>query len=133
MEHKNIDHEFLETKLVDYEEIANVNDLQVGDHLRITSNVYKQPGKRKCSYIILKEKVTQDNGDVTWLVNSYKPMYNDWAVSFTNPYKQYRAYKKIEKPYNGQCDMCHMCVSAPYTRCYNCLELQKQKNNYSEL
>jgi len=120
MENKNIDQEFLDNKLADYEEIANVSDLKVGDHLRVTSNVYKQPGKRKCSYIVLKEKVVQDNGDVTWIVNSYKPMYNDWAISFDNPYKQYRAYVKIEKPYTGKCDLCSKCVSAPYTRCYSC-------------
>ena len=120
MEHKNIDHEFLNNKLLDYEEIANVTELKVGDHLRVTSNVYKQPGKRKCSYIVLKEKVTQENGDVTWIVNSYKPMYSDWGVSFSNPYKQYRAYKKKEKPYTGKCDICNRCVSQPYTRCYGC-------------
>lgn len=133
MEHKNLDFEFLDNKLEDYEEVANVNDLEVGQHLRITSNVYKQPGKRKCSYIILKEKVTQDDGGITWLVNSYRPIYSDWGVSFDNAFKQYRAYKKIEKEYTGQCDTCHLCVSAPYTRCYNCKEQQKQKNNYSEL
>lgn len=119
MENKNLDFEFLDNKLKDYEEIANVNDLKIGDHLRVTSNIYKQPG-RKCSYIVLKDKVTQTDGGVTWLVNSYKPMYNDWAVSFDNPYKQYRAYKKIEKPYTGQCDICNLSVASPYTRCYNC-------------
>ena len=133
MENKNIDFEFLDNKLADYEEIANVSDLQVGQHLRITSNVYKQPGKRKCSYIVLKEKVVQDDGGITWLVNSYRPMYSDWAVSPDNSYKQYRFYKKIEKEYNGKCDMCLLCVSQPYTRCFNCSELQKQKNNYSDL
>jgi hypothetical protein len=87
MENKNLDFEFLDNKLLDYEEIANVNELEVGQHLRVTSNIYKQPGKRKCSYIVLKKKVVGDDGDVTWIVNSYKPMYADWAVSFTNPYK----------------------------------------------
>ena len=122
MEHKkmNIDFEFLENKLLDYEEVANVNDLEVGQHLRVTSNVYKQPGKRKCSYIVLKKKVVGDDEDITWIVNSYRPMYADWAVSFSNPYKQYRAYKKIEKPYTGKCDMCNLSVASPYSRCYNC-------------
>lgn len=128
MEHKNLDFEFLDNKLQDYEEVANVDDLVLGDHVRVTSNVYKQPGKRKCGYIILKQKVVQEDGDVTWLVNSYKEQYSDWAVSPKNPYKQYRFYKKVEKPYTGQCDTCHLCVSPPYTRCFNCKELQKQKN-----
>ena len=116
----NIDQEFLETKLQGYQLIEDGNSFSVGDHLRITQAVYKQPDQRKCSYIIIKDKVTQSDGSVTYLVNSYKPIYKDWAVSPDNPYKKYRFYKREEIPFTGKCSRCNVSVKNPYRTCYNC-------------
>ena len=120
MAKKNVDSEFEDNKLMDYEEVADLLKLKVGDHLRVTSNVYQQAGVRKCSYIILKEKLDQGDGTIAWVVNSYKEQYADWRVCFSNPYKQYRAYQKVAKPFTGNCDKCKLTVQAPYTRCYIC-------------
>ena len=108
------DSEFLANKLQGYAEVKDVSTLKEGDHLRVTSNKYKEEG-RKCSYIILKKLV-----EGVWICNSYKPIYKDWGISIDNPYKKYRFYKKEEKPYTGKCFKCNISVKSPYRTCYNC-------------
>jgi len=84
------DSQFFENKLKDYIEIKST-DLKVDDHFRYTSNVYKEPDKRKCCYAVVKKL----NDDGSFMVNGYKPMYDDWKIDTQNKYKQYRFYKRI--------------------------------------
>ena len=108
------DSEFMANKLQDYTEVKDVSTLKAGDHLRVTSNKYKEEG-RKCSYIVLKKF-----REGVWICNSYKPKYNDWGIDPTNTYKQYRFYKREEKPFTGKCFKCNISVFSPYRTCYEC-------------
>lgn len=107
------DSEFLDNKLVGYEEVQP-SDLKQGDHLRITQNKYQEEG-RKCSYIVLKKFV-----EGVWICNSYKPMYNDWGIDPTNKFKQIRFYRKPPRVYTGTCSKCGCEVKNPYTVCWDC-------------
>lgn len=108
------DSEFLANKLQGYTEVKDLSTLKAGDHLRITSNKYKEEG-RKCSYIILKKF-----HEGTWIVNGYKPVYKDWSITPDNPFKKYRFYKREEKPFTGKCYECNSSIKSPYRTCYNC-------------
>lgn len=51
--------------------------IEVGDHLRYTSNVYKQPDKRKCVYAIVLEKNDEKE---ELLVRAFKSDYDPWKI-----------------------------------------------------
>ena len=104
-------------KLKGYTEV-NVNDLKVGNHIRYTSNLYKQEG-RKVSYGVVKSINPL-------MVNSYKDIkYPDWKIDVSNKYKNIRLYMKLDKVYSGFCSKCNEKVNTKYEKCYTCLQ---QKN-----
>ena len=111
----DIDEEFLETKLKDYKLLTDLSTVQMGDHLRYTSNKYKEDG-RKCSYIIIK---SIDEAGI-FQANSYKPIYKDWKIDPFNQYKKYRFYKKVENKHTGYCVGCNFPLRNPFTTCFEC-------------
>lgn len=113
------DSEFLNNKLKDYELLRDLSKVKVGDHLRVTQETYKQPDVRKCGYIIIK-KIINNNGDLSFIVNSYKPVYADWSISPSNTFKKYQFYKKKEQKYTGECLKCNKDINPPYIVCYDC-------------
>jgi len=118
LQNKNFDKELLETKLVGWEE-CKVADLEVGNHIRVTKNKYKQPG-RTCSYCV----VQRCEGDKT-LVNSFgEKKYADWLLDPDNPFKQIKIYRRPEtskQEHTGFCIRgCGSVVKEPYYLCYYC-------------
>ena len=104
-------------KLRGYTEV-NIDDLKVGDHLRYTSNKYKEVG-RKISYGVVKSINPL-------MVNSYKDVkYPNWELDVSNKYKNIRLYIKKDKVYSGFCVDCNEKVDIKYEKCYTCLQ---QKN-----
>ena len=99
------DSEFLDNKLVGYEEVQPL-DLKIGD---------QEENARKCSYVVLKKFV-----EGIWICNSYKPMYPDWGIDPTNKFKQYKFYRKPPRVYTGTCSKCGCEVKNPYTICWDC-------------
>ncbi len=104
-------------KLAGYTEI-DVNELKVGDHIRYTSNLYKQEG-RKVSYGVVKSINPL-------MVNSYKDVkYPNWKLDVNNKYKGIRLYIKKDKVYSGFCVECNEKVDTKYEKCYKCLNENK--------
>tara|TARA_R110000772_G_scaffold53495_1_gene122394 strand:- start:3871 stop:4209 length:339 start_codon:yes stop_codon:yes gene_type:complete len=110
----NIDNEFLDTKLKDYELLTDLSTVAVGDHMRCTLNRYKEDG-RKCSYIIVKSI----DGDIL-TVNGYKSTYSNWKIDPQNKYKEYKFYKKVQPIYTGECKNCGCDIDEPYIVCLSC-------------
>ena len=101
-------------KLKGYSEV-NIDDLKVGDHLRYTSNKYKEIG-RKFAYGVVKSINPL-------MVNSYKDVkYPDWKLDISNKYKNIRLYIKKDKVYSGFCVDCNEKVDTKYEFCYGCLQ-----------
>ena len=116
-----MDEEF-KAKLQNYEEIKP-ECIKVGDHLRITSNKYKEEGKRKCTYIVVQDITTE--GFI--VCNGYgEKKYDDWIVKPHNRYKNYVFYKKKERVYTGICLDCEGHVDKPYFVCFTCHQNRRQ-------
>lgn len=109
-----MDIETFEDKLLNYEEVR-IEELIVGDHFRVSSNKYKQPG-RKLSYCIIKS--IESNGNL--IVNGYKPIYKDWIIDPTHKYKQYRFYKIKPILFCGLCLICEEKIDEKFEKCYKC-------------
>ena len=104
-------------KLKGYTEI-NVNDLKINDHIRYTSNKYKDDG-RKISYGVVKSINPL-------MVNSYKDIkFPDWKLDINNKYKGIRLYKKLDKVFSGFCVDCNEKVDTKYECCFTCLNENK--------
>lgn len=108
------DSKFLDNKLNGYNQV-DYKTLKEGDHFRITSNIYKQDG-RKCSYMIVKKVL--DDGKLK--CNSYKELYSDWVIDPENRWKNYRFYVKPPVTPCGRCMRCEKRVSDPYLICLDC-------------
>lgn len=113
-EELNLDYKFMDNKLDGYE-LVDYKTLKEGDHFRITSNIYKQDG-RKCSYMIVKKIL--DDGKLK--CNSYKELYSDWVIDPNNRWKNYKFYYKKPVIPNGKCMRCEKCVPDPYLICIDC-------------
>ena len=112
----DIDREFLNSKLQGYKLVDNLDDIKPNDHLRYTSNKYREDG-RKCAYIVVKS--IDENKVMT--VNSYRPLYEDWQIDPFNQYKKYRFYRKDEPVFTGECFKCGFKpLRNPYTTCLDC-------------
>jgi hypothetical protein len=120
LDHKTLDSEFFQTKLKDYEFVEDVNDVNVGDHLRYCKNQYQKEG-RTCHYCVVKSIDPL-------MVNAYKnQVYDDWKLDIDNYYKKITLYKKGVKPHTGKCETCSKFVKAPYYTCWDCLIERKEK------
>lgn len=113
-EELNLDYKFMDNKLDGYE-LVDYKTLKEGDHFRITSNIYKQDG-RKCSYMIVKKIL--DDGKIK--CNSYKELYSDWVIDPNNRWKNYKFYYKKPVIPNGKCMRCEKRVPDPYLICIDC-------------
>ena len=94
-------------------------DVQIGNHLRVTSNKYQEPGRR-CSHVV----VQKIENEIVY-VNSYKQKtYNDWALKPDCPYKQQRYYMRPVKEEKRTVELCVSCgsskVQPPYYKCIFC-------------
>ena len=91
--HKD-DIEFRDNRLNGYRLFTDYDNIQGGDHYRLTANKYQEPG-RKCQYVVV-QKVTDDS--IVW-VNRYSPIgqheYPDWQLRLGCEYRKLRLYKKI--------------------------------------
>ena len=104
-------------KLTGYTEVS-IDELKINDHIRYTSNKYKEEG-RKISYGVVKSI-----NPLT--VNSYKDIkFPDWKLDINNKYKGIRLYVKSDNVYSGFCIECNATTNVKYELCYNCLQ---QKN-----
>jgi len=106
-------------KLKNYERVA-VASLAVGDHIRYTSNKYKEVG-RKCCYSIIKEV----NEDGTFTVNGYSPngvnQYPDWKLDTANKFKRILVWKKKEDENQfNDCVKCGGTTIVPHVMCIVC-------------
>ena len=113
-EELDLDYNFKDNKLDGYE-LVDYKTLKVGDHFRITSNIYKQDG-RKCSYMIVKKVL--DDGKLK--CNSYKELYSDWVIDPDNRWKNYKFYYKKPVLPCGKCMRCEKRVPDPYLICIDC-------------
>ena len=103
-------------KLKGYSEV-NIDDLKVGDHIRYTSNKYKEIGRR------INYAIVQSINPL--MVNSYKDVkYPNWNLDVNNKYKGIRLYRKLDKVYSGFCVDCNEKVDTKYEKCYQCLQLK---------
>jgi len=103
-------------KLKGYSEV-NIDDLKIGDHIRYTSNKYKEEGRR-INYAIVQSIHPL-------MVNSYKDVkYPNWKLDVNNKYKNIRLYIKKDKVYSGFCSKCNGKVDTKYEKCYQCLQLK---------
>lgn len=113
----SVDAEFADTKLRGYERVppAAVRD---GDHIRITQNKRRAPG-RECRYLIVKRWDPEEYG---WWVNSYNSSYPDRLLPLNPKYgrRQVLFYKKPRPVYTGVCSTCSRAVKKPYLTCYGC-------------
>jgi len=119
MEYKHIeafDKSTFPDKLKNYDRVVPAS-LQVDDHIRYTSNKYKEVG-RKCCYGIVKAV----NEDGTFMINGYSPNgineYPDWKLDITNKFKCVLLYKKVVK--FNDCIKCGGEVIEPYKMCLMC-------------
>ena len=101
-------------------------DVKEGNHLRVTSNKYQEPGRR-CSHVVVQKIV--DGGIV--YVNSYKQKtYKDWPLKPDCPYKQQKYYMRPEKK-RKQAGLCVSCnsskVQPPYYKCIFCKNQKRFK------
>lgn len=108
-----LDIKFMDNKLNGYKQI-HYKELKKGDHFRITSNIYKQEG-RKCSYMIVKDIV-----DGKLKCNSYKELYSDWIIDPNNKWKNYRFYYKEPVIPDGKCLKCKCEIPDMYLICIDC-------------
>lgn len=80
--------------------MIDLNDLEVGDHFRYSSNKYKELG-RKLAYAIVKRIEHQEDGSNLYYVNGYSPngenQFPDWKIDINNKYKNYIFYQKIKR------------------------------------
>jgi hypothetical protein len=87
------DIEFQDTKLKGYRLFTDYDNIQAGDHYRLTQNKYQEPG-RKCSYIVVQ---SVDDERVI-LVNRYSPIndhqFPDWVLKLGCQYRKINLYKK---------------------------------------
>ena len=112
-EKEDLDIKFMDNKLNGYKQI-HYKELKKGDHFRITSNIYKQEG-RKCSYMIVKDIV-----DGKLKCNSYKELYSDWIIDPNNKWKNYRFYFKEPVIPDGKCLKCKCEIPDMYLICIDC-------------
>ena len=112
-EEQDLDIKFMDNKLNGYKQI-HYKELKKGDHFRITSNIYKQEG-RKCSYMIVKDIV-----DGKLKCNSYKELYSDWIIDPNNKWKNYRFYFKEPVIPDGKCLKCKCEIPDMYLICIDC-------------
>lgn len=112
-----MDCEFKETKLKDWKRVQ-IQEIQVEDHIRVTSNKYRAPG-RKCAHVV----VQNINEEGVW-VNSYgNKKFPDWRLRPACEYKQQRYYRRenIGENHTGICVRCkEESVSLPYYVCIFC-------------
>ncbi len=111
------DAEFLDKELLGYEKVAPAA-VRGGDHIRITQNKRRAPG-RECRYLIVKRWDVEEYG---WWVNGYKSTYPDRLLPLHPKYgrRQVRFYKKPRPLYTGVCETCSRAVKKPYLTCYGC-------------
>ena len=79
-------------KLENYK-ITSITLLNIGDHIRYTSNIYKESG-RKLSYVViqnidLENNIIEVNG---YTKNYEEPIYPNWKIDVSNKYKNYVLY-----------------------------------------
>lgn len=113
-----MDNFLFKTKLQDWKR-AIPETLKVGQHIRVTSNRYREPG-RKCSHVVIQ--TIDDDGNI--FVNSYgEKKYSDWKLKPQCQYKQEKYYIRAE-PMNIHTGKCISCkeepVSLPYWKCIYC-------------
>lgn len=88
------DIEFRDTKLKGYGLFTDYDNIQGGDHYRLTQNRYQEPG-RKCQYVVVQSV----DADGKVLVNRYSPInqheYPDWQLRLGCEYRKLRLYKKV--------------------------------------
>jgi hypothetical protein len=104
-------------KLQGYTE-TTADKLKIGDHLRYTSNKYKEEG-RKIAYGVVKSI-----NPLT--VNSYKDIkFANWKLDIMNKYKNIRLYIKMDTVYSGVCIKCSYPIHTKYETCFTCLNENK--------
>jgi len=112
-----MDREYKETKLNGWEEIG-LEHIQVGDHMRVTSNRYQEPG-RKCSHVVV-----QNINDQGIFVNSYgnNKKFDNWQLKPGCVYKQQKYYKRKDLgTHDGKCVRCREAiVKLPFWICVYC-------------
>ena len=121
-----MDLQFADNKLLGWERIIP-SEIKVGQHIRCTSNKYRQP-ERKCQHLVI-QKIHDD--DI--YVNSYMDKkYPDWILNPTSPYKQQRYYRRI-RPITEHTGICVNCkeekVRPPYFMCIYCKNNRPIKEN----
>ena len=98
---------------------------KVGDHLRVSSNKFQEPGRR-CSHVVVQS--IQDN---IVYVNSYLGhKFKDWALKPDCPYKQQKYYIRPsqKRKDTGLCVKCGTSkVQPPYYKCIFCKNQKKFK------
>lgn len=126
----DIDHEFKTNRLAGWKEIG-LSVVSPGDHLRVTSNRYKEMG-RKCSHVVVQDI---QNDEV--FVNSYRgTMYDDWKLKPNCPYKQQKYYMRTDakKHHDGKCVNCRTSkVDLPYWMCIYCKNKKRIENMRRDL
>lgn len=78
---------------LDKYKITSITLLNIGDHIRYTSNIYKESG-RKIAYAVVHGVDLENNIIV---VNSYtkndeEAMYPNWKIDVSNKFKNYVLY-----------------------------------------
>lgn len=99
----DMDKEYKNNKLKGWTEIQ-IEDININDHIRVTSNRYKQAG-RTCSHLVV-----QDIKNDEVYVNSYgQKKYPDWKLQPNNSFKQQMYYIRNEQDieHTGFCTKCH--------------------------
>ena len=110
-----MDDEF-KTKLQGWSRIT-IADMKPQDHIRVTKNNYRAPG-RTCSYLVI-QKIK--DGEV--FVNNYKERkFNDWKLRPTCPFRQERYWRNnTTLEHTGFCIKCTSeKVEPPYYVCTWC-------------
>ena len=122
----DIDQELKADRLLGWIEVE-LNDVKVGDHLRVSSNKFHEPGRR-CSHVVVQS--IQDN---IVYVNSYLGhKFKDWALKPDCPYKQQKYYIRPsqKRKHTGLCVKCGTSkVQPPYYKCIFCKNQKRFKGN----
>lgn len=117
----DMDKDYKNNKLKGWTEIQ-IEDIKVDNHIRVTSNRYKQAG-RTCSHLVV-----QDISDDEVYVNSYgQKKYPDWKLQPNNSFKQQLYYIRNEQDieHDGLCTKCskaevpegiYLCTFCRYNR-----------------
>ena len=96
---------------------TSADKLKVNDHIRYTTNKYKEEG-RKIAYGVVKSI-----NPIT--VNSYKDIkYANWKLDVNNKYKGIRLYIKKDEIYSGFCVECNEKIDTKYEYCFTCLKVE---------